>query len=715
MAQPTPYARSYSFTDFSSGSPSSQPPGTQIDAELDAVGETLADTLRNLALLQRDDGALRNGSVGVDQLHATALALVGSGGFRVRGQWSAAEDYAAGDIFSSASVVYLVVEAHVSTALETDLAAGRVVSIFDAASVALQTQLALATGAGQIGSTGGITVQAALNLKASASSLALATGLASIGSTGGITAQAALDAKMATALLASASGAAQVGFQRTDDPTAAYLQKISLSGLLAARPISIREYLLPTEAIDTVNAFDLLNRATGADLDYSGNDSDLNRAIVIDYPLVFPAEDRSVFVRRGQRLIYTCNKAMDLSALVGNTKPVFRLARKSDGTLDPGGLPVEIWGLRTVGGPGNHAVFDSANCTSPMFRSCFLTSAGIGIDLGAGSADGIVLGCYFDQGLTGLIAQGQNHIIDACGAYDIWTAFRVTGGAYDIVFGTIIAEYIKTCGLLVDAASCNVSIGTYHGVLNEQFPTFEGFIQIAAHGAKVNAGLLSFRNPKGPAIYHGTGVGATLDVAKLVVDGLKTNPLYAQSTTAAAFSDVGLAATFGSVTIRNCTGTPFTRSGAVPGSLAIGSGRFSSNTGGAADIVSADPNPTSFIDLHGVRSDRALVTESSAAKVRAFNCIDSGNVASPVTVASAAALPVPHVGNFLYVTGATNITSIAASYAGREITIIFGGVLTVTDGGNLFLNGNLVTAVNTTLTLVTDGTNWHEKSRSANG
>ena len=48
-----------------------------FDAELDGVGETLADVLTNLALIQRDDTALKNGSVHANAFSSAALALVG--------------------------------------------------------------------------------------------------------------------------------------------------------------------------------------------------------------------------------------------------------------------------------------------------------------------------------------------------------------------------------------------------------------------------------------------------------------------------------------------------------------------------------------------------------------------------------------------------------------------------------------------------------------
>lgn len=95
----------------------------------------------------------------------------------------------------------------------------------------------------------------------------------------------------------------------------------------------------------------------------------------------------------------------------------------------------------------------------------------------------------------------------------------------------------------------------------------------------------------------------------------------------------------------------------------------------------------------------------------------SGGVSSffkGADVASAAAIA--PTGNLFHVTGTTNITSITSTgiAAGTEITIIFDGVLTFTDGSNLSLAGNFVTSADDTITLKFDGTNWYEICRSVN-
>lgn len=131
MTQPTPYQRQFNFTGWSSSSPNRPQPGVSLDADFNAAQLTLSQILANLALIQRDDTRLANGSVGVDQLDALALALIGSEGFVVRGQWAPITVYSRGDIVSLAGDVYLVTVAHTSNAaIAVDLASGYLQIVF---------------------------------------------------------------------------------------------------------------------------------------------------------------------------------------------------------------------------------------------------------------------------------------------------------------------------------------------------------------------------------------------------------------------------------------------------------------------------------------------------------------------------------------------------------------------------------------------------------
>jgi hypothetical protein len=86
----------------------------------------------------------------------------------------------------------------------------------------------------------------------------------------------------------------------------------------------------------------------------------------------------------------------------------------------------------------------------------------------------------------------------------------------------------------------------------------------------------------------------------------------------------------------------------------------------------------------------------------------------PPQIASATALAIPKSPKLVVITGTTTVTSMTAQIPGRVVTLKFNGILTFTDGSNLKLNGNLVTAADTTITLTCDGTNWYEMSRSVN-
>ncbi|SIQ76022.1 carbohydrate-binding protein [Bosea sp. TND4EK4] len=114
MAQPTPYDRQANFSNEETLNPTGKTPGASLDAEFGAVKLSLDQTQANLALIQRDDGRLANGSVGQDQL-ADSLSV----GFTLRGGWTAPENYVAGDGVTYDSVFYRALVSHLSVIGET--------------------------------------------------------------------------------------------------------------------------------------------------------------------------------------------------------------------------------------------------------------------------------------------------------------------------------------------------------------------------------------------------------------------------------------------------------------------------------------------------------------------------------------------------------------------------------------------------------------------
>lgn len=160
----------------------------------------------------------------------------------------------------------------------------------------------------------------------------------------------------------------------------------------------------------------------------------------------------------------------------------------------------------------------------------------------------------------------------------------------------------------------------------------------------------------------------------------------------------------------------------VVGNLCIGTG-----TGSGGYDIGVDHTLRANISGNTFVSPGGFAQASHIAISNSFDInINSDNVALATTgtvdltydngtasLASAATLTIPPLGKTFFITGTTNITSINAQ-DGREINLIFEGILTVTDGSNLKLAGNFVTSADDTMKLVCRGANWYEVSRSVN-
>lgn len=134
MSQPSIYARQFSFSGFSASQPSDQQPGIQIDAEFNAVKLTTDQILTNLKLIQRDDGALANGSVTLTQLASDVLLTLGSS-WTVRGAWVSTTVYNVGDVVSHAGSTYVCCTPHTSGDFTTDLGAIDWIAIYGSAAI----------------------------------------------------------------------------------------------------------------------------------------------------------------------------------------------------------------------------------------------------------------------------------------------------------------------------------------------------------------------------------------------------------------------------------------------------------------------------------------------------------------------------------------------------------------------------------------------------
>lgn len=96
-----------------------------LDGLFTALKSTLDQILTNLALIQRDDGALLDGTVRIHTLSSEVRALLASTAWRVRGSWVTATEYDRGDVVLQGGLVYVAIEAHTSGTFATDLAASK--------------------------------------------------------------------------------------------------------------------------------------------------------------------------------------------------------------------------------------------------------------------------------------------------------------------------------------------------------------------------------------------------------------------------------------------------------------------------------------------------------------------------------------------------------------------------------------------------------------
>lgn len=133
MAQPTTYNRQSSFSSYQAANPADPIQASLLEAEFNALKVTLDQLLTNLALIQRDDTAVANDTIGFDQLKAEVVL-----GFNAPVTWTVAPtNYVVNDTIFYDNKFYRALVSHTSsTSFAADLAAGYWEIIADFTSVA---------------------------------------------------------------------------------------------------------------------------------------------------------------------------------------------------------------------------------------------------------------------------------------------------------------------------------------------------------------------------------------------------------------------------------------------------------------------------------------------------------------------------------------------------------------------------------------------------
>jgi hypothetical protein len=133
-------------------------------------------------------------------------------------------------------------------------------------------------------------------------------------------------------------------------------------------------------------------------------------------------------------------------------------------------------------------------------------------------------------------------------------------------------------------------------------------------------------------------------------------------------------------------------------------------------------SPVSKVDLSGgLRFNSLTVPIATLSRFVEIGDIDTGpyiggavSSPGPRQINSADPLVLTATGRFFEILGTTSFGSISAGYCNRQVTLKFTDALTVFDGAVINMAGDFIVTANDTLTLIHDGTNWLEVSRSAN-
>lgn len=126
MPQPTAYVKSQDFSEYQAGNTGAPFNGANLDDQLVKIQTNLTGINNNLAIIQRDDGAMRNQIVNPETLSPAVLALFLAGAVTISAtdaSWVTATVYPAGRIVVNGTTAYLCAVAHTSGTFATDLAA----------------------------------------------------------------------------------------------------------------------------------------------------------------------------------------------------------------------------------------------------------------------------------------------------------------------------------------------------------------------------------------------------------------------------------------------------------------------------------------------------------------------------------------------------------------------------------------------------------------
>lgn len=298
-----------------------------------------------------------------------------------------------------------------------------------------------------------------------------------------------------------------------------------------ARRVNVMDYGAAADGVtDDTTAF---NRATQAQAAWSS---------ALQYAIEVPAGtyriDGTIFVRKGQAVIGSGYPTIiDARAAAGRTFVLGSGSSDVGPVVDPGGAPVSLTAMRTLGGSGTAAVVftDAAGFS---ITDMFIGAPGIGIEIAG--ADGIVSRIIIDQGLNGIVLHNcQNLMISSIELYLVNYGMTIASDCADIGLSDSIFCYCGYSAILFAESATDIASVKFNNcsfVYNIVTTNFSSIIQNRATRIEAHFANCSFRNWTGFAIDHGHGTDVDLTFSDCVFDRRHTRKLYNQSTKAQLIS-----------------------------------------------------------------------------------------------------------------------------------------------------------------------------------
>jgi len=291
----------------------------------------------------------------------------------------------------------------------------------------------------------------------------------------------------------------------------------------------------PTGTTDSTAAFNLATQSTAT---WSTN---------LQYQIVIPSGvgikfriDGTVYVRGGQTLYGDGDGTTIDCSHNTNAGPIFVVGGNASGT--DGAITSKIHNIHTVGGPSSYGVIKGL-ASGIEISSCFLSAAGIGIDI-QNCNDVIISDCVLDTPLLGmLIGSTQTAVITNVNIFWPLYGIQFNSNCKDIAISNSVIQINKTssidpiCGILFATSQSNINglIFSNIGFVTNQQSTgnFLGYVYNRASNVTAQFTGCSFRNMYKWAVNNGTGSGNYLTFTGCVFDGSDNSSSgFQQSTTA---------------------------------------------------------------------------------------------------------------------------------------------------------------------------------------